>query len=108
MYIRVEKILQRKREKATRISSLNMRGLFFSNSQVLPGANSFQCFWKGFPNMCYTVRESLFGCRRQQSEGTMAQTPPIIQDGILTYQLDGQPAQLVVDSADWYGWLAAA
>src|SRR5215470_2025942 len=58
--------------------------------------------------MCYTVRESLFGCRQQQSEGAMAQTPPIIQDGILTYQLDGQPAQLVVDSADWYGWLEAA
>jgi predicted ATPase/DNA-binding CsgD family transcriptional regulator len=38
----------------------------------------------------------------------MAQTPPIIQDGILTYQLDGQAAQLVVDSADWYGWLEAA
>jgi predicted ATPase/DNA-binding CsgD family transcriptional regulator len=38
----------------------------------------------------------------------MAQTPPIIQDGILTYQLDGQPAQLVVDSADWYGWLEVA
>ncbi len=37
----------------------------------------------------------------------MAQTPPIIQNGILTYQLDGQPAQLVVDSADWYGWLEA-
>jgi predicted ATPase/DNA-binding CsgD family transcriptional regulator len=38
----------------------------------------------------------------------MAQTPPIIQNGILTYQLDGQPAQVVVDSADWYGWLEAA
>src|SRR5215467_12368171 len=38
----------------------------------------------------------------------MRETPPIIQDGILTYQLDGQPAQLVVDSADWYGWLEAA
>ncbi len=37
----------------------------------------------------------------------MAQTPPIIQNGILTYQLDGHPAQLVVDSADWYGWLEA-
>src|SRR6266568_9151961 len=58
--------------------------------------------------MCYTVRESLFGCRRQQSESAMAQTPPIIQNGILTYQLDGQPAQVVVDSADWYGWLEAA
>jgi predicted ATPase/DNA-binding CsgD family transcriptional regulator len=44
----------------------------------------------------------------KQSEGTMRETPPIIQDGILTYQLDGQSAQLVVDSADWYGWLAAA
>src|SRR5216683_227267 len=38
----------------------------------------------------------------------MAQTPPIIQDGILIYQLDGQSAHLVVDSADWYGWLEAA
>jgi predicted ATPase/DNA-binding CsgD family transcriptional regulator len=38
----------------------------------------------------------------------MAQTPPIIQDGILNYQLDGQPAQVMVDSADWYGWLEAA
>jgi predicted ATPase/DNA-binding CsgD family transcriptional regulator len=38
----------------------------------------------------------------------MRETPPIIQDGILTYQLDGQPAQLVVDSADWYGWLETA
>src|SRR6266566_5512664 len=38
----------------------------------------------------------------------MARTPPIIRDGILTYQLDGQPAQLVVDSADWYSWLEAA
>jgi hypothetical protein len=38
----------------------------------------------------------------------MAQTPPIIQDGILTYQLDGQLAQVMVDSADWYAWLAAA
>jgi predicted ATPase/DNA-binding CsgD family transcriptional regulator len=65
-------------------------------------------FWKGFPNMCYTVRESLFGCRRQQSEGKMRETPPIIQDGILTYQLDGQAAQVMVDSADWYGWLETA
>src|SRR6266699_7115077 len=38
----------------------------------------------------------------------MAQTPPIIQNGILTYQLDGQPAQVMVDSADWYGWLETA
>ena len=38
----------------------------------------------------------------------MAQTPPIIQDGILTYQLGEQAAQLVVDSADWYGWLETA
>src|SRR5713101_3984059 len=38
----------------------------------------------------------------------MAQTPPIIQDGILIYQLDGQSAHLVVDSADWYGWLETA
>jgi predicted ATPase/DNA-binding CsgD family transcriptional regulator len=38
----------------------------------------------------------------------MRETPPIIQDGILTYQLGEQAAQLVVDSADWYGWLEAA
>jgi hypothetical protein len=32
----------------------------------------------------------------------MAQDSPIIQDGILTYQLDGSPVQIAVDSADWY------
>src|SRR5947209_11390939 len=58
--------------------------------------------------MCYTVRESLFGCRRQQREGAMAQIPPIIQDGILTYLRDGSPVQVVVDSSDWYVWLQTA
>ena len=38
----------------------------------------------------------------------MAQTPPIIEDEILTYQRDGHPAQLVVDSPDWYAWLQTA
>ena len=38
----------------------------------------------------------------------MAHPPPIIQDGILTYQLGEQAAQLVVDSANWYGWLETA
>jgi predicted ATPase/DNA-binding CsgD family transcriptional regulator len=38
----------------------------------------------------------------------MAQTPPIIEDGILTYQWDGHPAQLVVDSPDWCAWLQTA
>jgi predicted ATPase len=38
----------------------------------------------------------------------MRETPPIIQNGILTYLRDGQAAQVVVDSADWYAWLQAA
>jgi LuxR family maltose regulon positive regulatory protein len=38
----------------------------------------------------------------------MRETPPIIQDGILTSQLDGHSVQVVVDSADWYGWLETA
>src|SRR5260221_6663351 len=58
--------------------------------------------------MCYTVRESLFGCRRQSKEGAMAQTRPIIQDGILTYLRDGSPVQVGVDSSDWYAWLQTA
>src|SRR5438874_10348889 len=58
--------------------------------------------------MCYTVRESQCGCRRQSREGAMTQTPPIIQDGILTDLRDGSPVQIVVDSSDWYAWLQAA
>src|SRR5712692_7250876 len=58
--------------------------------------------------MCYTVRESLFGCRRQSREATMAQVSPIIQDGILTDLRDGSPVQIVVDSSDWYAWLQTA
>jgi predicted ATPase/DNA-binding CsgD family transcriptional regulator/tetratricopeptide (TPR) repeat protein len=58
--------------------------------------------------MFYTVREFLFGSRQQQSERKMAQAPPIIQDGILIYHLGEQTAQVVVDSADWYGWLEDA
>ena len=38
----------------------------------------------------------------------MAQTPPLIQNGILTYQLGEHPAQVVVDSSDWYAWLQTA
>ena len=38
----------------------------------------------------------------------MAQTPPIILDGILTYLRDGSPVQVVVDSSDWYTWLQTA
>src|SRR5215469_13471223 len=38
----------------------------------------------------------------------MARTPPIIQDGLLTYHLGEQTAQVLVDSADWYGWLEGA
>src|SRR3989442_14808982 len=38
----------------------------------------------------------------------MAQTPPIVKDGILTYQRNGKSAQLVVNSSDWFAWLEAA
>src|SRR5260370_35343340 len=58
--------------------------------------------------MCYTVREFLFGCRRQSREVAMAQVSPIIQDGILTDLRDGSPVQIVVDSSDWYAWLQTA
>src|SRR5258708_754986 len=63
---------------------------------------------EGFPNMCYTVRESLCGCKRQSREAAMAQVSPIIQDGILTDLRDGSPVQIVVDSSDWYAWLQTA
>src|SRR5260370_10365505 len=63
---------------------------------------------EGFPNLCYTVRESLFGCRRQSREAAMAQVSPIIQDGILTDLGDGSPVQIVVDTSDWYTWLQTA
>src|SRR5260370_304921 len=58
--------------------------------------------------MCYTVREALFGCRRQSREGAMAQVSPIIQDGILTDLRDGSAVQIMVDSSDWYAWLQTA
>ena len=38
----------------------------------------------------------------------MARTLPIIRDGILIYQRDGKPAQIIVDSSGWYAWLEAA
>src|SRR6266567_7320634 len=38
----------------------------------------------------------------------MAQTPPIIQDEVLTYQQDDSTAQVMVDSAGWYAWLETA
>ncbi len=38
----------------------------------------------------------------------MASTPPLIQGETLTYQRDGQPAQLVVDTSDWHVWLSSA
>src|SRR2546430_3906612 len=58
--------------------------------------------------MCYTVRESLRGCRRQSREAAMAQVSPIIQDGILTDLRDGSFVQIAVDSCDWYAWLQTA
>lgn len=38
----------------------------------------------------------------------MALIPPIVKDGILTYLWDGEPAQIVVDSASWFAWLETA
>ena len=38
----------------------------------------------------------------------MAQTPPIVKDGILTYLRDGKPAQIVLDSSNWFAWLETA
>src|SRR5258708_13980977 len=38
----------------------------------------------------------------------MARTPPIIQDGLLTYLRDGSLAQIVLASSDWYTWLQTA
>src|SRR6266568_628999 len=38
----------------------------------------------------------------------MAHTPPIVQDGILTYSQNGQAVQLAVDAPDWYNWLETA
>jgi predicted ATPase/class 3 adenylate cyclase len=38
----------------------------------------------------------------------MASTPSIIQGNTLTYQQNGQPAQLMVDTSDWYAWLQTA
>ena len=38
----------------------------------------------------------------------MAQTPPSIQGEMLTYQQDGQSAQVTVDTAGWYSCLETA
>src|SRR5216684_3759221 len=38
----------------------------------------------------------------------MISTPPLIWGNTLTYQQSGQPAQLLVDTADWYAWLSTA
>jgi predicted ATPase/DNA-binding CsgD family transcriptional regulator len=38
----------------------------------------------------------------------MTSTPPLIQGNLLTYQQSGQPAQLMVDTPDWYAWLRTA
>src|SRR5437588_327912 len=38
----------------------------------------------------------------------MTSTPPLIQGNTLTYQQSGQPAQLMVDTPDWYAWLSTA
>src|SRR3989440_9537945 len=38
----------------------------------------------------------------------MTSTPPLIQGNTLTYQQSGQPAQLQVDTSDWYAWLTTA
>jgi predicted ATPase/DNA-binding CsgD family transcriptional regulator len=38
----------------------------------------------------------------------MTSTPPRIQGNTLTYHQSGQPAQLQVDTPDWYAWLSTA
>ncbi|MFL5698624.1 MAG: hypothetical protein ACJ797_16180 [Ktedonobacteraceae bacterium] len=38
----------------------------------------------------------------------MTSTPPRIQGNTLTYHQSGQPAQLMVDTSDWYAWLSIA
>src|SRR5712691_12412549 len=38
----------------------------------------------------------------------MTSTLPRIQGNTLTYQQSGQPAQLIVDTSDWYTWLSTA
>ena len=38
----------------------------------------------------------------------MRETPPLIQDEVLTYQQDGSPVQVTVGSAHWYAWLQTA
>src|SRR5215472_16464485 len=77
-------------------------------NRTVPLAFCGERFWQGFPNLCYTVRESLFGCRRQSKEAAMAQISPTIQDGILTNLRDGSIVQIVVDTSDWYSWLQTA
>jgi predicted ATPase/DNA-binding CsgD family transcriptional regulator len=60
------------------------------------------------PNMCYTVQESLFGCKRQAKEAAMTQLAPIIQEGVLTTLRDGSPTQIRLDSPEWFAWLQTA
>src|SRR5690348_7307797 len=38
----------------------------------------------------------------------MISTPPLIQGNLLTYHQSAQPAQLLVDTSDWYAWLSSA
>src|ERR1700724_2613625 len=38
----------------------------------------------------------------------MTSTPPLIQGNTLTYHQSGQPAQLLLDTRDWYAWLSTA
>src|SRR5437016_14255495 len=38
----------------------------------------------------------------------MTSTPPLIQGNRLFYHQSGQPAQLMVDTPDWYAWLRTA
>src|SRR5713226_1704062 len=38
----------------------------------------------------------------------MTSTPPVIQGNTLTYHQSGQPAQVMVDTSDWYVWLSTA
>src|ERR1700737_4078788 len=49
-----------------------------------------------------------FGSNWLQRGCKMAPTPPLVQGEQLTYQQDGQSAQVTVGSAAWFRWLETA
>ena len=61
-----------------------------------------------FPNICYMLFGILVRSQTGVTEEAMAKTPPIVNDGILTYQQDGSFTQVELDSSTWYTWLETA